>query len=298
MESYHVIATHPELLGYFSDINSKYDVFGNVSRAMSASGWPSPHTGLEHPDMSAYPDGKAYQSMKHMISGHVYTRLEEDRIQVTTPSGKTGVFSADAEYISGEVKSADIQMSNWVGGKIIAGDEDTPMEYPTESGQAYRAHIAKQRRDDLRPQWGDKVDDISDADLIDAIFYSIFPNVSPWADFNPIFYRFRPDGNNPEQSLHEVMFMVAVPEGEEMPPPAPLTLLDLDDDYTLATEFGSGLTKIFNQDFVNHRMVQKGLHSHPKGETIFASYQESKLRHFHDTLNRWLASEDSPRTAS
>ena len=46
MESYHVVATHPELLGYFSDVNSKYDVFGNLSRAISASGPPSPHTGL------------------------------------------------------------------------------------------------------------------------------------------------------------------------------------------------------------------------------------------------------------
>lgn len=27
MESYHVIATHPELLGSFGDVNSKYDVF-------------------------------------------------------------------------------------------------------------------------------------------------------------------------------------------------------------------------------------------------------------------------------
>ena len=43
-------------------------------------------------------------------------------------------------------------------------------------------------------------------------------------------------------------------------------------------------------------MVQKGLHSHPKGETIFASYQESKIRHFHDTLNRWLESEEAPKS--
>ncbi|MBT5155249.1 MAG: hypothetical protein HOM44_14265, partial [Gammaproteobacteria bacterium] len=45
-----------------------------------------------------------------------------------------------------------------------------------------------------------------------------------------------------------------------------------------------------------HRMVQKGLHSHPKGETIFASYQETKIRHFHDTLNRWLESEEAPKS--
>lgn len=296
MESYHVIATHPELLGYFGDVNSKYDVWGNWSRAMSSSGFPSPHTGLENPDMSAYPDGKAFQSMKHMISGHVYRRIAENEVEVTTPDGRTGRFTEFADYISGDVKSADIQMCSWVGGKIIAGDEDTPMVFPTESGHVYRETTAAARRETMRPQFGDDVDGISDADLNDAIFYSLFPNLSPWADFNPIFYRFRPDGDNPEQSLHEVMYMIPLPEGVEAPEPAKCTFLDLDDDYTLAGEFGSSLAKIFNQDFVNHRMVQKGLHSHPKGETIFASYQESKIRHFHDTLNKWLASEDSPRS--
>ena len=296
MESYHVIATHPELLGSFGDVNSKYDVFGNVSRAMSPSGWPSPHTGLTNPDMSCYPDGKAFQSLKHMISGHIYRRLEEDRVEVTRQDGKTGIFDQFAEYISGDVKSADIQMCSWVAGKIIPGEEDTPMVYPTESGHVYRDTSAASRREAMRPQFGDSVDAVSDADLNDAIYYSVFPNISPWADFNPIFYRFRPDGDNPEQSLHEVMYMMPLPEGATAPEPPKVTFLDLDDDYCEAAEIGSNLAKIFNQDMVNHRMVQKGLHSHPKGETIFASYQETKIRHFHDTLNKWLASETAPRS--
>ena len=295
MESYHVIATHPELLGSFCDVNSKYDAWGNFSRAMSASGYPSPHTSLKENEPGCYPDGKAFQSMKHMISGHVYHRLEEGRVEVTTPDGRTGLFDEYAEYISGDVKSADIQMCSWVGGKICAGEEDTPMVYPKNPAE-YRESSAAARREAMRPDFGDQVDKISDADLNDAIYYSLFPNLSPWADFNPIFYRFRPDGDNPEQSLHEVMYMIPLPEGAEMPEPAKCTFLDMDDDYTIASEIGSNLAKIFNQDFVNHSMVQKGLHSHPKGETIFASYQETKIRHFHDTLNRWLESEQAPKS--
>ncbi len=295
MESYHVIATHPELLGSFCDVNSKYDVWGNFSRAMSASGYPSPHTNLKENEPGCYPDGKAFQSMKHMISGHVYHRLEEGRVEVTTPDGRTGIFDEYAEHISGDVKSADIQMCSWVGGKICEGEEDTPMVYPKNPAE-YRESSAATRRETMRPGFGDQVDKISDADLNDAIYYSLFPNLSPWADFNPIFYRFRPDGDNPEQSLHEVMYMIPLPEGAEMPEPAKCTFLDLDDDYTIAAEIGSNLAKIFNQDFVNHRMVQKGLHSHPKGETIFASYQETKIRHFHDTLNKWLESEQAPKS--
>ena len=295
MESYHVIATHPELLGSFGDTNSKYDTWGNFSRAISPSGYPSPHTGLDQNDPSCYPDGKAYQSMKHMISGHIYRRIAENEVEVELQNGHTGRFTECAEYISGEVKSADIQMCSWVGGKIIPGQEDDPMVYPTDPTE-YRESSAAARREAMRPQFGEYVDQVSDADLNDAIYYSLFPNLSPWADFSPIFYRFRPDGDNPEQSLHEVMYMIPLPEGVPMPEPAKCTFLDIDDDYTVAAEIGSNLAKIFNQDNVNHRMVQKGLHSHPKGETIFASYQESKIRHFHDTLNRWLESEEAPKS--
>jgi phenylpropionate dioxygenase-like ring-hydroxylating dioxygenase large terminal subunit len=43
MESWHVIATHPQLLPSLGDTVSKYDVFGNVSRALTPNGIPSPH---------------------------------------------------------------------------------------------------------------------------------------------------------------------------------------------------------------------------------------------------------------
>jgi phenylpropionate dioxygenase-like ring-hydroxylating dioxygenase large terminal subunit len=296
MESYHVVGTHPELLPAFSDANSKYDVWDNISRAMSLTGPPSPHTDLTKPDATAFPDGKVFQSFVHPISKHVFRRIEENRVEVTLPNGKTGIFDMRANHIEGEVQSADPHMCNWIAGKIAPGEEDTPSAGPVESSHQYRAQMAQARRETMRPTFGDMVDTISDADLIDPIFFSVFPNLSPWIDYNPIFYRFRPDGNNPEQCLHEVMFMVALPEGADRPPPAKCTFLDLEDDYTQAAEFGSYLTKVFNQDALNHAMVQKGLHNHPKGEVIFASYQESKIRHFHETLGKWLGSETAPKS--
>jgi phenylpropionate dioxygenase-like ring-hydroxylating dioxygenase large terminal subunit len=296
MESYHVIATHPELLPTFSDANSKYDVWGNISRAMSASGPPSPHTDLENPDPTAFIDGELFTSHRHAISGHVYRRIEEDRVELTLPNGKQGIFNMESDYISGEVKSADPHMCNWIGGKIGKGEENMPMMFPETTPMGYRDMEAARRREEMRPQHGDYVDTIADADLVDSIYYSVFPNISPWADFNAIFYRFRPDGDNPEQCFHEVMFLLPVPEGEERPAPAPLHFLDLEDDYTEVAEIGSYLAKIFNQDYLNHKAVQKGLHNHPKGETMYASYQETKIRHFHNTLNKWISSETAPKS--
>ncbi len=296
MESYHVVGTHPELLPTFADANSKYDVWGNYSRALSANGPPSPHTGLENPDGGAFPDGKFFQSFRHPMTGGLFERLEENRVRVTHRNGKSGIFDMYANHIEGELQSADPHLCNWFGGKLSEGSIDMPAVYATESPQAYRTARADFRREEMRPLWGDEVDKISEADLTDAIFYSVFPNISPWGDYNPIFYRFRPDGNNPEQCLHEVMYMVPLPEGAERPAPAECTFLDLDDDYTQAPDFTGFLLKIFNQDNLNHEMVQKGMRSQSKGEIILASYQESKLRHFYETLDKWLSSETSPRS--
>ena len=90
--------------------------------------------------------------------------------------------------------------------------------------------------------------------------------------------------------------MVPLPEGAERPAPAECTFLDLEDDYTQAPDFTGFLLKIFNQDNLNHEMVQKGMRSQSKGEIILASYQESKLRHFYETLDKWLSSETPPRS--
>ncbi|MEL7029270.1 MAG: hypothetical protein AAGL49_08645, partial [Pseudomonadota bacterium] len=142
---------------------------------------------------------KAFASFRHPLSGDLFERLGENRVRVVKSDGREGVFDMEAKQIEGDVQSADLHMCNWVGGKIAPGEEDTPMDYAGESIQAFRAQAAAARREMLRPQWGEEIDRISDADLVDSIYYSLFPNLSPWADFNPIFYRFRPDGDNPEQ---------------------------------------------------------------------------------------------------
>ena len=96
--------------------------------------------------------------------------------------------------------------------------------------------------------------------------------------------------------MHEVLWMVPLPEGAERPPAAECQVLELEDDYTKAKNFGGYLLKVFNQDFLNHPMVQKGMRNHSKGEIIFASYQESKLRHFYETLDKWLESDTAPKS--
>ena len=286
MESYHVVATHPTLLSTLGDANSKYDVFGNYSRAISPNGVPSPHLHTETAG-DTYDEGTLFTRHRHALTGHLYERIDEDRVKLTLPNGKTGVFNSTGRHISGEARYADPHICNWFGGKLtesMGADQTSP---PAASIFEYRAREARLKREAMRPVLGDKVDEVSDAEFVDSLYFSVFPNISPWGSFNPIFYRFRPDGDNPEQCIHEVMLMLPVPEGEPRPLPAEVHWLDIDDDYTEAPELGM-LCKVFNQDQLNLASVQKGLHSHPKGEVVFAQYQETKIRHFHKLLQEWL----------
>ena len=77
------------------------------------------------------------------------------------------------------------------------------------------------------------------------------------------------------------------PPGANRPPPAKVHWLEPDQDWTEAPELGQ-LAKIFNQDTFNLPKVQLGLKAQEQQEVVFASYNETKLRHFHELLQRWV----------
>ncbi|HTO09710.1 MAG TPA: aromatic ring-hydroxylating dioxygenase subunit alpha [Myxococcota bacterium] len=125
---------------------------------------------------------------------------------------------------------------------------------------------------------------LSDAELADSFYYTVFPNFHPWGAYNRIVYRFRPDGG-PDRCLMEVIYLA--PFSGERPMPAPVHLLADDEDWTCAPELGF-LTRVFNQDTYNLGRVQRGLHAARHTHVTFARYQETKIRHFHALLERWL----------
>ena len=127
------------------------------------------------------------------------------------------------------------------------------------------------------------VQDLTDAELADSFYYTVFPNFHPWGAYNRIVYRFRPYGNDPDRCIMEVIYLA--PFRGRRPPPAPVHWLRDDEDWTHAPELGF-LTRVFNQDTTNLPNVQKGLHSAQHTHVTFGAYQETKLRHFHALLER------------
>lgn len=133
---------------------------------------------------------------------------------------------------------------------------------------------------------GDRTDQLSDAEMADSIYYTLFPNLHPWGAYNRITYRFRPYEDRHDMSIMECMFLEPYDLSKPKPPAVPIHWLGVDDDWTEAPELGL-LARVFNQDSFNLPKVQKGLGSLRKGITL-ANYQETKIRHFHWLLGQWI----------
>ena len=286
-EAYHVIATHPTILGTIGDANTKYDVFGNYCRAMSPNFTVSPHV---QRDFGPLEDARMFTKLRHALTGHVYEKMSDGLVHVTDGRGQVSVFTAGGEWVEGPLTHADPNMCDWVGGKQLPGQETVPLAPAPEvpDGMNLRQVMAAPVRESWRATLGDSVDSVSDAELLDSIYLTLFPNFHPWGVFHRIVYRFRPNGDNPEECIMECMYMQPIGEGEERGPAAPIHHLGPDDDWVEADELGM-LAKVFNQDVVNMPEVQKGLKNMVRPEVIFANYGETKPRHLHMLLDEWIA---------
>jgi phenylpropionate dioxygenase-like ring-hydroxylating dioxygenase large terminal subunit len=153
-------------------------------------------------------------------------------------------------------------------------------------GETARHLAAQSARNALRPALGDAVEELSDAELADSFYHTLFPNFHPWGAYNRIVYRFRPYGNDHRRSIMECMYLS--PYRGAKPPAAAIHWLRDDEDWTKAAELGM-LGRVFNQDVYNLPKVQAGLEAMTKPGVTFADYQETKPRHFHEQLDQWLA---------
>jgi phenylpropionate dioxygenase-like ring-hydroxylating dioxygenase large terminal subunit len=130
------------------------------------------------------------------------------------------------------------------------------------------------------------VQEITDSELADSFYYSVFPNFHPWGAYNKIVYRFRPYGNEPDKAIMEVIYLA--PFRGRRPDPAPAKWLDFDEPWSEAKEEFGTLANVFAQDAYNLPQVQKGIEAAQHSHVTFAHYQETKIRHFHALLEKYL----------
>jgi phenylpropionate dioxygenase-like ring-hydroxylating dioxygenase large terminal subunit len=157
-------------------------------------------------------------------------------------------------------------------------------------GATARHVLAERTRRLLAERTGRDYAAITDCEALDAIEYFVFPNFVPWAGYTtPLAYRFRPAGDDHRAAVMDVMLLEPLPGDGPRPAPSPTRRLGEGERWADAPELGY-LGRILDQDTATLARVQRGLESATGPDVTLASYQESRIRHFHDTLGSYLGS--------
>lgn len=165
--------------------------------------------------------------------------------------------------------------------------EADPMAIKVPEGKSAREALGDKMREVYTEQAGYSLMDATDAEVLDALVYNVFPNFAPWGGYMPnIVYRWFP-GKTPDTCVMEVRILARVKKGEPKPRGAEEVFLTLDQKWTEATAL-AGLGDVFEQDMDNLPYVQQGLHASKNGEVQLGNYQEIRIRQFQDTMMKYL----------
>jgi nitrite reductase/ring-hydroxylating ferredoxin subunit len=192
--------------------------------------------------------------------------------------GKTQQWIVD-DFIKYNGRSAD---------NINAAD---PFDVKVPEGLTARLALGEAMRENYTKAFGHDHSQATDAELLDGLVYNVFPNFAPWGGFMPnIVYRFRP-GKDVDHCLMEVRILTRVPPGQKKPHGAEMRMLGEDELWTACAEIGI-LGDVFEQDMANLPFVQEGLKCSKNGKVQLGDYQEIRIRQFHQTLDKYLASKE------
>ena len=226
------------------------------------------HIGVTHPQTAAYVGDANTQYDIFPGSRHVNRMITLEG----TPSPNLGDVPAEETI---RKMQRDVPFH---GGEPIV---------PTE-GDRTRDVLADRAREKLGESARADMSHLSTSETLDAIEYFLFPNLVPWGGQGvPICYRFRPNGNDPLSSIMEIMLLFAKPDEGNPPSPPPTVKLGLEDSWSAASALG-GAGMVVDQDTDNLIRMQRGLQASKRGSVMLAAYQESRIRHFHQTLEHYL----------
>ena len=241
MEAWHSVVTHPQILAFTADANTRYDVYGDhMNRAITPAGALSPH-------------------LKGKDQFYVIDKL--------------------ADFLGGDSR-----------GRRGTTDKTDLKGFAADDPLLARKLLAEANRDAFREMSGHDFSAATDSEMLDNFTYNIFPNWGPWGGFVPnIVYRWRPWGDV-DHCLMEVRILKRTKIGETAPKTTPMHLIPADRPFASASDLiGSALAGVFDQDMDNLPYVQQGMKASKTKTLELGHYQESRIRHFHRTLDKYLA---------
>jgi nitrite reductase/ring-hydroxylating ferredoxin subunit len=155
-------------------------------------------------------------------------------------------------------------------------------------GETARTIAASDLRESQGESWGVDLSQVSDCLMLDSIEYHLFPNMFMFPGVNvPMVYRFRPNGEDVDSCLFDLLIMEPLADGEVHPEPPEPIMLEIEQSYTEVEEL-AWLGSVYDEDTGNLMLQQQGLKATGKAGITLGNYQEARIRRLHKTLDEYL----------
>jgi phenylpropionate dioxygenase-like ring-hydroxylating dioxygenase large terminal subunit len=251
-EGYHVPATHPQLEKMAAEVI--YD------------GRPESEVDYTHRYVAydAYANGHGrFYGTKTPMKGQVRSQADDP------VDGMAARLNLLAEGMDAQVLAEDVEVVRSLKGKPIPEGSSVGAEWT----RALYARAAEQKRPMPKPtpenlgMWGGEV--------------FIFPNllILPMAG-NAMIYRVRPDGDDPDGCIFEILSTKSYPAAVKVPRAVVQNVTDIDDPKQIL--------QIPRQDLGNIPRMQRGLHQRGCKQIWLAVEQEKIILNMHRELDRYL----------
>lgn len=255
-----------DLTGWYVATHVRKHLPGNWKLAMEAF-MEAYHTPYVHPEMTRTVGD---QNMQHDIfSDHV----SRDLCAMASPSPTVMNPPSEQELLD----------SMLVADSALVGERARVPE-----GKTARWVMADQLRDQMRERHGLDYSAHSVPEMIDSLKYHLFPNLLVYpAPGLCLIQQFRPDGHDRDRAIFDQYVLHPKPRDSDFEV-ASVEVIREDEAFASVASMDAFLASVLDQDTDIMRLQREGMYASGKGAETLSIYQEARIRHLHDTLDKYL----------
>ncbi|MFA7439720.1 MAG: aromatic ring-hydroxylating dioxygenase subunit alpha [Sphingomonadaceae bacterium] len=225
------------------------------------------HTPYVHPEMT---NVVSDQNMQHDIfSDHI----SRDLCAMASPSPTSRRKMSEQELLD----------TMLVGdGKLVGARAKVP------EGKTARWVMAEQLRTQMQEKYGLDYSQHSVPEMIDSLKYHVFPNILVYpAPGLCLVQQFRPDGYDRDRAIFDQYVLHPKPRDGNFEV-ADVEVIGEADSFTSVKGMDPFLASVLDQDTDIMRLQREGMYASGKGAETLSIYQEARIRHLHDTLDKYM----------
>ena len=256
-----------DLTGWYVHTHVQKRLPGNWKLAQEAF-MEAYHTPVVHPEMTHVVSDV---NMQHdVFSDHV----SRDLCAMASPSPTSTLEQSQQDLLD----------------KMLVGDRSAvAAKAQVPEGKTARWVMAKQLREQMSKEFGLDYSNRSVPEMIDSLKYNVFPNLFVYPSVGlPLIQQFRPDGDDHDRCLFDQMVLRPKPTDGSSYEVAEVVRIEEHESYSVAKDMDPFLAHVLDQDTNIMRWQREGMYASEKGAETLSIYQESRIRHVHQTLDKYL----------